>query len=56
MVHFGISHGCYDRISFHGRLSAAHAYLLYIKESNDMGISLMDEDFIHEGLAQEAWV
>ena len=56
MVHFSIGHCGNDRLFFHGRLIIAHAHILYFKESDYLGVSLMDEDLLHESVAQKIWL
>ena len=56
MVHFSIGHCDNDRLFLHGRIFIAYAHILYIKESDYMGVSLMDEDLLHESVAQKVWL
>ena len=43
--------GC-DRLLLHGELAPTVSYLPDIKESNHLGIPLLDEDFLYESLAK----
>lgn len=56
MVHTGPRQRGDDRVLVHGRLFSAHARVLHIKEFDHLGIPLMDEDLLHEGLAQKVWL
>lgn len=45
-----------DWVLFYGELSLDNAHISLIKKFDNMGISLMDEDFIYESLAEKIWV
>ena len=45
-----------DRLLFYGQLSPRVSRVFDIKKSDNMGIPIVDENFIHEGMAQKMWV